>query len=157
MAGSKNGIKMICENRKARHEYQFLELFEAGISLQGTEVKSLRLGRANLQDAFAKVENGEMLLYNMHISPYEMGNRFNHQPKRTRRLLLHKSEIRHIYAKVREKGLTVIPVKAYFSGSRVKVELALAQGKKLYDKRQDMIAKDAKRDMERAIKERNRS
>lgn len=156
MAEKKAGIKIICDNRKARHEYNFLEIFEAGIELQGTEVKSLRMGRANLQDAFARVENGEIFLYNMHISPYEMGNRFNHQPKRTRRLLMHKSEIRNIFAKVREKGLTVIPVKVYFSGSKVKVEVALAQGKKLYDKRNDMIEKVAKRDIERAVKERMR-
>ncbi|MEG1997675.1 MAG: SsrA-binding protein SmpB [Clostridiales bacterium] len=156
MAGQNSGIKIICENRKARHEYHFLELFEAGIALQGTEVKSLRAGKGNLQDAFARVENGEIFLVNMHISPYDMGNRYNHQPTRSRRLLMHKSEIRNIYAKVREKGLTVIPIKAYFVGSKVKIELALAQGKKLYDKRDDMIAKVAKRDIERAIKERSR-
>jgi len=156
LAEKKSGIKIVCDNRKARHEYNFLEIFEAGLELQGTEVKSLRAGKANLQDAFARVENGEIFLFNMHVSPYEMGNRFNHQPKRTRRLLMHKSEIRSIYAKVREKGLTVIPVKVYFTGSLVKVELALAQGKKLYDKRDDMIAKVAKRDIERAFKERMR-
>jgi len=149
-------VKIICENRKARHEYNFLELFEAGIELHGTEVKSLRCGKSSLQDAYARVENGEIFIYNMHISPYEMGNRFNHEPKRKRRLLMHKSEIRRIFASVREKGLTAVPVKAYFCGSRVKLEIALAQGKKLYDKRQDMIAKESKRDVERAIKERSR-
>ncbi len=149
-------VKMICENRKARHEYSFLELFEAGIELQGTEVKSLRCGKSSLQDAYAKVEDGEIFIYNMHISPYDMGNRFNHEPKRKRRLLMHKSEIRRIFAAAREKGLTVVPIKAYFSGSRVKLEIALAQGKKLYDKRQDMITKESKRDVERVMKERSR-
>ena len=146
----------ICENRRARHEYHFLETFEAGISLQGTEVKSLRMGKGNLQDAYAKIEDGECWLLNMHISPYEMGNRFNHQPTRPRRLLLHKAEIRRMYAKVREKGLTLVPVRVYFAGSRVKVELALAQGKKLYDKREDKMNREVKRDMDRAMKEHNR-
>lgn len=156
MEQNKAKYKLICENRKARHEFFFLETFEAGIELQGTEVKSLRAGKANLQDAFCKVENGEMLLYNMHVSPYEQGNRYNHQPKRPRRLLLHKTEILRLYAKVREKGLTIIPVKCYFSGSLVKVEIALAQGKKLYDKREDMLNKAVKRDTERTLKERER-
>ena len=152
----KTSTKIICDNRKARHEYHFLELYEAGIELCGTEVKSLRAGRANLQDAYCRVDNGEMFVYNMHISPYEMGNRFNHQPKRPRRLLLHKAEIRRIYARVREKGLTVIPARMYFSGQRAKLEIALSQGKKLYDKREDMIAKTEKREMERHFKERGR-
>jgi len=152
----KAGIKIITENRKARHEYHFLELFEAGIALYGTEVKSLRNGRANLQDAYAKVDDGEMWLYNMHISPYDFGNRANHEEKRPRRLLLHKSEIRRIYSKVREKGLTVIPVRMYFAHGFAKVELALAQGKKLYDKRQDMAERTARREIERSFKERGR-
>ena len=156
MAEQKQKIKMVCENRKARHEYHFLEVLEAGIELQGTEVKSLRMGKGNLQDAFAKVEKGELILYNMHISPYEMGNRFNHEPKRPRRLLLHKDEILRLYSKVREKGLTIIPVKVYFSGSLVKVEIALAQGKKLYDKREDLVNRAVKRETERTLKERNR-
>lgn len=156
MAEQKQRYRMICENRKARHEYHFLEVFEAGIELKGTEVKSLRTGKANLQDAFAKVEQGELILYNLHIAPYEMGNRFNHQPKRPRRLLLHKNEIMSLYSRVREKGLTIIPVKVYFSGSLVKVEIALAQGKKLYDKRQDLVEKAVKRDTERVLKERSR-
>ena len=155
-AVKKPSTKMICDNRKARHEYHFLELFEAGIELCGTEVKSLRAGRANLQDAYCRVENGELFIFNMHISPYEMGNRFNHQPKRPRRLLLHKAEIRRIYARVREKGLTVIPVRMYFSGQRAKLEIALSQGKKLYDKREDMLAKTEKREMERHFKESGR-
>ena len=156
MAEQKQKMKMVCENRKARHEYHFLEVLEAGIELQGTEVKSLRMGKGNLQDAFAKVEKGELILYNMHISPYEMGNRFNHEPKRPRRLLLHKNEILRLYSKVREKGLTIIPVKVYFSGSLVKVEIALAQGKKLYDKREDLVNRAVKRETERTLKERNR-
>lgn len=155
-AEKKQGHKMICDNRKARHEYHFLELFEAGLELRGTEVKSLRAGRANLQDAYCRVEDGEMFVFNMHISPYELGNRFNHQPKRPRRLLMHKAEIRRIYARVREKGLTVIPVRMYFSGQRAKLEIALAQGKKLYDKREDMIEKTEKREMERHVKESGR-
>lgn len=156
MAEKKEKLKIICENRKARHGFQLLELFEAGIELCGTEVKSLRAGKGNIQDAYAKIENGQLFLYNMHISPYEMGNRFNHDPKRARRLLLHKNEILRLFAKVREKGLTIIPVKVYFSGSLVKVEIALAQGKKLYDKRQDLINRAVKRETERAVKERGR-
>ncbi len=150
------GIKIIADNRRARHEYHFLETLEAGMELRGTEVKSLRNGKASLQDAYAKVENGEVFVYNLHISTYEMGNRFNHDPKRVRRLLLHKSEIQRLYAKVREKGLTLVPVKLYFSHGRAKMELALAQGKKLYDKRQDLAAREAKKDMQRAFKEKNR-
>ncbi|SHF61101.1 SsrA-binding protein SmpB [Desulforamulus putei] len=150
-------FKTITENRRARHEYHILETYEAGIALTGTEVKSLRAGKANLQDSFARVENGEMMLYNMHISPYEQGNRFNHEPKRTRRLLMHKQEILRLYGKVREKGLALIPLKVYFNPrGRVKVELALAQGKKSFDKRQDIAARDAKREMDRAIRERQK-
>lgn len=146
-------IKIVTDNRKAWHEYFILESFEAGISLQGTEVKSLRMGKANLQDAYARVENGELFLYNMHISPYEQGNRFNHEPKRTRKLLMHKFEIAKLFAKVREKGLTIVPLKVYFSRGKAKVEIGLAQGKKLYDKRAVMAEKDAKRDMAKTLKE----
>ena len=156
MAEQKGKLKMVCDNRKARHEFHFLETYEAGIELFGTEVKSLRAGQANLQDAYAKVENGEMWLYNMHISPYAMGNRFNREPKRPRRLLLHKQEIIKLYSKVREKGLTIVPVKVYFNGSLAKVEIALAQGKKLYDKREDLVARAVRRDTEGALKERSR-
>ena len=156
MAEQKGKLKMVCDNRKARHEFHFLETYEAGIELFGTEVKSLRAGQANLQDAYAKVENGEMWLYNMHISPYAMGNRFHREPKRPRRLLLHKQEIIKLYSKVREKGLTIVPVKVYFNGSLAKVEIALAQGKKLYDKREDLVARAVRRDTERALKERSR-
>ncbi|MEW6698739.1 MAG: SsrA-binding protein SmpB [Bacillota bacterium] len=150
-------FKTITENRRARHEYHILETYEAGIALTGTEVKSLRAGKANLQDSYARVENGEMMLYNMHISPYEQGNRFNHEPKRTRRLLMHKQETLRLYGKVREKGLALIPLKVYFNPrGRVKVELALAQGKKSFDKRHDLAARDAKREMDRAIRERQK-
>jgi SsrA-binding protein len=149
----KQAIKIVTDNRKARHEYEILETYEAGIALQGTEVKSLRAGKANLKDAFARIENGEIFLYNMHISPYEQGNRFNHDPKRTRKLLMHKYEINKLFGAVREKGLTLVPLKVYFSRGRAKVELALAKGKKLYDKREDLAEKDAKRDMEKAFKE----
>lgn len=148
--------KTIIENRKARHEYLFLEKYEAGIELRGTEVKSLRAGKASLVDAFARVENGEVWLYNLHISPYDFGNINNHEAKRPRRLLLHKNEIARLYASVREKGLTLIPVRLYFSGALVKVELALARGKKLYDKRDSMAERDSKRQIERAMKEKNR-
>ncbi|MDD2498390.1 MAG: SsrA-binding protein SmpB [Desulfitobacteriaceae bacterium] len=150
----KQGIKIVTDNRKARHEFFIVETYEAGMALQGTEVKSLRAGKANLQDAFARVENGEIYLYNMHISPYEQGNRFNHDPKRTRKLLMHKYEINKLFGKVREKGLTLVPLKVYFSRGRAKVELALAQGKKLYDKRDAQAEKDAKREMAKQFKER---
>ncbi|MGI6361216.1 MAG: SsrA-binding protein SmpB [Bacillota bacterium] len=149
-------IKIISENRKARHEYHFLETFEAGIELKGTEVKSLRNAKVSIQEAYARIERGEVYIYNMHIAPYEMGNRFNHEPKRPRRLLLHKAEIRRIYAKVREKGFTLIPVKIYFVRGLAKLELALAQGKKLYDKRHDLAEKEAKRDIQRGFKEKQR-
>ena len=151
-----NGKKEIAVNRKAFHEYFILEKFEAGIELAGTEVKSIRAGNVNLKDSFCIIKNGEIWIRNMHISPYEMGNRFNHEPKRPRRLLLHKQEINRLYAKVREKGLTLIPTKVYFHGSLVKVEIALSQGKKLYDKRQDLVEKAVRRDTERTMKERAR-
>ncbi|OQA05197.1 MAG: SsrA-binding protein [Firmicutes bacterium ADurb.Bin373] len=147
-------IKTVTENRKARHEYHILETYEAGLALTGTEVKSLRAGKANLQDSYARVENAELMLYNMHISPYEQGNRFNHEPKRTRRLLMHKQEIMRLLGKTREKGLALIPLKIYFKNGLAKVELALAKGKKLYDRREDLAARDAKREMERAVRER---
>lgn len=149
-------VKTVTENRKARHEYHILETFEAGIALSGTEVKSLRAGKANLQDSFARVENAELMLYNMHISPYEQGNQFNHEPKRTRRLLMHKYEITRLLGKTREKGLALIPLKVYFKNGLAKVELALAKGKKLYDRRDDIAAKDARREMDRAMKERSK-
>ena len=149
-------VKNVTENRKARHEYHIMETFEAGIALFGTEVKSLRAGKANLQDSYARVENAELMLYNMHISPYEQGNQFNHEPKRTRRLLMHKFEIVRLLGKTREKGLALIPLKVYFKNGLAKVEIALAKGKKLYDRRDDIAAKDAQRDIDRAMKERSK-
>lgn len=149
-------IKIISVNRKARHEYSIIESFEAGIALTGTEVKSLRAGKANLQDSYARVENAELFLYNMHISPYEQGNRFNKDPKRTRKLLMHKREIMRLFGQTREKGLALIPLKLYFKNGRAKVELALAKGKKLYDRREDIASRDARREIERAAKERYR-
>lgn len=147
-------IRTVTKNRKARHEYHILETYEAGLALKGTEVKSLRAGKANLQDSYARVENAELLLYNMHISPYEQGNRFNHEPKRTRKLLMHKQEIMRLLGKTRERGLALIPLQVYFKRGLAKVELALAKGKKLYDRRQDAAARDAQREMDRAVKER---
>ncbi|KAF1086150.1 SsrA-binding protein [Sporotomaculum syntrophicum] len=144
-------------NRKARHEYHIDDTYEAGIALSGTEIKSIRAGKANLQDSYARIENGELVLYNMHISPYEQGNRFNHEPKRPRKLLMHKREIMRLFGQTREKGFSLIPLKVYFkNGKWAKVELALARGKKQYDKREDIAARDAKRDMDRAIRERQK-
>lgn len=152
-AKNESKIKIATENRRARHDYTILNTYQAGIVLAGTEVKSLRAGKANLNDSFARVENGEVFLYNMHISPYEAGNRFNHEPKRTRKLLLRKDEIRRLIGAVREKGLTLVPLKAYFSEKGLcKIELALAKGKKAYDKREAMAERDAKREMERAFR-----
>jgi SsrA-binding protein len=142
----------VISNRKARHEYHILETFEAGIALLGTEVKSLRKGEANLQDSYAQVKNGELWLMNMHISPYEKGNINNHEPKRARRLLMQKKQIRKLVGSVREKGLALIPLSVYFNGPYAKVELALAQGKKQYDKREAIAKRDAKRDMDRRLK-----
>jgi SsrA-binding protein len=148
--------RTVTKNRKARHEYYIMETYEAGLALKGTEVKSLRNGKANLQDSFARVENGELLLYNMHISPYDQGNRFNHEPKRTRRLLMHKREIMRLYGKTREKGLALIPLQVYFKNGLAKIELALAKGKKIHDRREDIAARDARREIERAFKERSK-
>ncbi len=148
-------IKIIAENRKARHDYTILETFEAGLALTGTEVKSLRAGKANLKDSYAQVTKGEeVLVYQLHISPYEHGNIYNHDPLRNRRLLLHKGEIRRLLGKVKEKGYALVPLKLYFKGGLVKLELALAVGKKLYDKRQDLAKRVAQREMERALRSR---
>jgi len=144
-------------NRKARHDYHILETFEAGIELVGTEVKSLRAGKGNLNDSFARVENGELFLYNMHISPYEKGNIFNKDPLRTRKLLMHKKQINRLFGQVKEKGLTLIPLKVYLNErGLVKVELALAKGKALYDKREDIKKRSADRQIEKAFKEYNK-
>ncbi|NLY39419.1 MAG: SsrA-binding protein SmpB [Firmicutes bacterium] len=145
--------KIISTNRKARHDYHIEETYEAGIVLTGTEVKSVRAARVNLKDSYALVENGELLLYNMHISPYEQGNRFNHDPLRTRKLLMHRVEIRRLAGKVKEKGYALIPLKIYLKRGLVKVELALARGKKLYDKRQAIAERDSRREIERAFRE----
>lgn len=154
---AQQGIKIAAENRKARHDYSIHETLEAGIELVGTEVKSLRAGKANLKDAYAQItKTAEVYVYNLHISPYEQGNQFNHEPLRPRRLLLHRAEIRRLIGKVKEKGYTLVPLKLYFTHGLVKIELALATGKKLYDKRQSMAEKDAKREMDRTLKERNR-
>ena len=149
-------MKIVAENRKARHDYTIEETYEAGIELRGTEVKSMRGGRVNFKDSFAIVENGELFLYGMHISPYEQGNIFNVDPLRTRKLLMHKSEINRLIGKIREQGYTLVPLKAYFNNGRIKIELALAKGKKLYDKRDAEAAKSAKREIDRAMKERGR-
>lgn len=144
--------KNITVNRKARHEYAILQTYEAGIVLVGTEVKALRQGKANLVDSYAALKEGEVWLYGAHISVYEQGNINNHEPTRTRKLLLNKSEIKKLIGKVKEKGLTLIPLRLYFRNGKVKVELALAKGKKVYDKREAIAKRDMKRDQERNIK-----
>lgn len=145
--------KIICNNKKAYHDYFIEEKFEAGMVLQGTEVKSLRLGKANLNDSFALVRNGEAFLNNLHISPYDFGNRENHDPDRMRKLLLHKKEISRLFSKIREQGYSLVPLRLYFKSGMVKVEMGLAKGKKLYDKREDMKKKDQKREMAQVFKE----
>ena len=145
-------LKNITVNRKARHEYSILQTFEAGIVLQGTEVKSLRQGKANLVDSYASLKNGEVWLIGAHISEYTQGNINNHLPVRDRKLLLKKSEIRRLIGKVKEKGLTLIPLRLYFKDGKVKVELALAKGKKVYDKRESIAKRDLQREQERRIK-----
>lgn len=149
-------MKIIAENRKARHDYIVEESFETGIVLKGTEVKSMRSGRINLKDSYAQIENGELFIHGMHISPYEHGNIFNVDPLRPRKLLMHKREIMRLYGKVKTDGLTLVPLKVYFERDKVKVELALVRGKKLYDKRESEAQKSAKREMDRAIKENGR-
>ncbi|NLJ60950.1 MAG: SsrA-binding protein SmpB [Firmicutes bacterium] len=146
--------KIVATNRKAFHDYHVGETYEAGIALTGTEIKSVRQGMVNLRDSFARVENGEVFLYDMHVSPYDAGNRYNHEPRRTRKLLLHKSEIRRLATKTQEKGFTLIPLKVYLRGGRAKVELALAKGKRLYDKREDIKKRDVMRQVDRVIKDR---
>lgn len=150
----KPSIRVMARNREAYHEYYVMEEIEAGIELCGTEVKSIRQGTLNLKDAWCGIKNGEMLLNQMHISPYEHGNIFNKDPRRPRRLLLHKREIMHLYGKVKQDGFALIPLSVYFKGSRVKVNIGLCKGKKLYDKRQAAAERDAKRQIDRAMKER---
>lgn len=150
------GRKVIATNRKARHDYSIEDVFEAGVMLTGTEVKSLRLGRASLVDGFATIDDGEIYLRNVHIPEYEQGSWTNHEPRRTRKLLLHKSEIERLIGKTRESGLTLVPLSLYFSSGKVKVELALARGKRTYDKRQDLARRDADREVQRALGRRSK-
>ena len=145
-------MKIVSQNKKAFHDYFILDTYEAGIELKGTEIKSIRLGNVNLKDSFIRIKNNEAFIENMHIAPYEQGNLFNHEPLRTRKLLLHKKQIQKLQKEVKENGLTIVPTKVYFNTSKLKVEIALAKGKKLYDKRQSLKEKDAKRDVERALK-----
>ncbi len=152
---AKENLKTISSNKKAYHEYFVEESIEAGIELVGTEVKSLRAGQVNLKDAWCSVVEGEMFVNGMHISPYEQGNIFNRDPMRVRRLLLHKREIMRLFGMTKQQGLTLIPLSLYFKGSRVKVQVGLCRGKKLYDKREDAARRDMKREAERALKERN--
>jgi len=152
----KENLKTITQNKKAFHDYFLEESFEAGIELCGTEVKSIRQGRVNLKDSWCSIVDGEMLVNGMHISPYEQGNIFNKDPMRVRRLLMHKREIMRLFGLVKQDGYSLIPVSLYFKGSRVKVQVGLCKGKKLYDKRSDLAARAAKRDIQRAMKERNR-
>lgn len=150
------GIKIIAENRKAFHDYFIEDKYECGIVLSGTEVKSMRAGKCNLKDSYCQVKDGEMWLIGVHISPYENGNRYNLDPMRNRKLLMHKNEIIKLFSKTKLEGLTLVPTKCYFKDSKVKFEIGLARGKKNYDKRDAMSEKDAKRDIERAMKNKNR-
>jgi SsrA-binding protein len=156
MGNKETGNKTLAENRKARHDYFIEEAMEAGIVLSGTEVKSLREGKANLKDSYAEIRNGEIFLRNMHISPYEKGNIFNRDPLRDRKLLLHKDQILKLSLYIAQKGYTLVPLSLYLKTGRVKVNLAVARGKKDYDKRDSMLEKDAKRDMDRQLKEKTR-
>lgn len=144
--------KIICQNKRARHNYSIDGTYEAGIVLLGTEVKSLREGKVNLRDSYALVKDDEVYLHDMHIGPYSHGNRSNHDPLRVRKLLLHKREIKRLYGKSREKGLTLVPLKLYFKNGRVKVEIGIGRGKKLYDKREDLKMRQHRQDMERALR-----
>ncbi len=153
----KSDMKLIANNKKAYHDFFILDTYEAGIALHGTEVKSLRMGKCSIKESFIRIENGEVFIYGMHISPYEKGNIFNKDPLRVKKLLLHKTEINKLLGKTQEKGMSLVPLKVYLKGSLVKVEIGLAKGKKLYDKRQDITKKDQKREAEREFKVRNLS
>lgn len=148
--------KVVAQNKKATHDYFIEDTYEAGIVLQGTEIKSVRAGKLNLKDSYARVFNGEMYLYNLHISPYEQGNRYNHEPLRTRKLLLHKKQIANLIGVTKEEGYTIVPLKIYLKNGFAKVLLGLGKGKKNYDKREDLKKKEAKRDIERAFRERQK-
>lgn len=147
--------KLIANNKKAYHDYEILETYEAGIELAGTEVKSMRMGKCSIKEAYIRIEDMQATVYGMHVSPYEKGNIFNRDPLRPRRLLLHKNEIRKLFGQVQQKGVTIVPLKVYFSGQYVKVLIGVARGKKLYDKRRDIAKKDMKREAEREFKVRN--
>ena len=149
---AKESIKLIANNKKAYHDYFIEETYEAGISLHGTEVKSLRMGKCSIKESFVRIEKGEVFIYGMHVSPYEKGNIFNRDPLRVKKLLLHKGEINKLVGKIAEKGFSLVPLKVYFKGSLVKVEIGLAKGKKLYDKRADIAKKDMRREAEKEIK-----
>lgn len=151
----KMGIKLIANNKKAYHEYFILETYEAGIALHGTEVKSLRMGKGSIKESFIRIEHGEVFVYGMHVSPYEKGNIFNKDPLRPKKLLLHKSEINKLTGKINEQGVTIVPLKIYFKDALVKVEIGLAKGKKLYDKRDSIAKKDQQREAQRDFKIRN--
>lgn len=150
-----SGSRLIANNKKAYHDYFIEDTYEAGIELAGTEVKSMRMGKCSIKESFVQIEHGEIFVYGMHISPYEKGNIFNKDPLRTRKLLLHQYEIRKIAAKIAEKGFTLVPLKVYFKGSLVKVEIGIAKGKKLYDKRQTIAKNDQRREAEREFKVKN--
>uniref|UniRef100_UPI003AB849B5 SsrA-binding protein SmpB n=1 Tax=Eisenbergiella sp. TaxID=1924109 RepID=UPI003AB849B5 len=153
--GKETGNRLIANNKKAYHDYFIEEKYEAGISLHGTEVKSLRMGKCSIKESFLKIENGEVFIYGMHVSPYEKGNIFNKDPLRVRKLLMHKAEIMKLTGKVAEKGYTLMPLQVYFRDGRAKIEIGLCRGKKMYDKRQDIAKKDARRDTEREFKVKN--
>lgn len=156
MKEKKETEKSICQNKMARLNYFIDETYEAGVVLQGTEVKALRDGRANIKDSYANIHDGELFLYDLHISPYSHGNRENHNPLRVRKLLLHKREIKRLYGKSQERGLSLIPLRMYFRNGKIKVEIGVGRGKKLYDKREDMKLKEDRRAIERGLRERNR-
>lgn len=154
---AKEELKLVANNKKAYHDYFIEEKYEAGLVLHGTEVKSLRMGKCSIKEAFIRIENGEVFIYGMHISPYEKGNIFNKDPLRVRKLLLHKSQIQKLIGNSTEKGYTIVPLQVYFSNGRAKIEIGLAKGKKLYDKRQDIAKKDQKREAEKELKVRLRA
>ena len=151
----KDSVKLIANNKKAYHDYFIEETYETGIALHGTEVKSVRMGKCSIKEAFVRIENGEVIAYGLHISPYEKGNIFNRDPLRPKKLLMHKYEINKLAGKIAEKGYTLVPLKVYIKGSLIKVEIGLARGKKLYDKRQDIAKKDQRREVEREFKVKN--
>lgn len=156
MAKQKEERKLVANNKKAYHDYFIDETYEAGVALHGTEVKSLRMGKCSIKESFIRIENGEVFVYGMHVSPYEKGNIFNKDPLRVKKLLMHKYEINKLAGRVEEKGYTLVPLQVYFKEGRVKVEIGLARGKKLYDKREDIAKKDARREIEREFKANNR-